>query len=344
MSTIRDVAKLANVSTATVSRVINNDTTYKITDETRDRVWQAVTKLSYKVKPNSKMNKGHSSFSIDNSIKKNNAKIGCVLSVTKNKYNDPYFMSILTGIEEQLSSKDLEVAFIRTGPELEDKRTLYNTFSDSITGLILMESLNNETYEFIRKKVPYIVGIDTEREDIDNVGYDHYKVATMAVQHLIDKGHRKIGFVGGSGSSGNIKKSQRYRGYYATMHAAGLTVNSDWVIDCMWDDTICIDKVNHLCQIKNYPTAFFAASDLMGMAALSTLYKNGISVPEEVAVIGLSNIEVSKYSNPPLSTIDVPSKEIGMVAVDLLIDRIHGYNLLPKKVILPTKLLIRSST
>ena len=81
----------------------------------------------------------------------------------------------------------------------------------------------------------------------------------------------------------------------------------------------------------------------MAMAALNGLYNNGISVPNEVAVIGLSNIEVSKYSNP-LSTIDVPTKEIGMVAVDNLIDRINGNQLLPKKVILPTRLVVRSST
>mgnify|MGYP001601548884 CR=1 FL=1 len=253
-------------------------------------------------------------------------------------------MSILSGIEFQLLSKGYEISFIRTGPELEDKNKLFSTFSDSITGLILMESLNSETYEYVRKQVPYIVGIDTQRGDIDNVGYDHYNVATVAVQHLIEKGHKEIGFIGGSGVNRNIKESQRYKGYYATMHAAGLTVNSDWVIDCMWDESVCIDKINYLCKTKNYPSAFFAASDLMAMATLNSFYFNGIVVPNEVAVMGLSNIEVSKYSNPPLSTIEVPTEEIGKVAVDLLIARMNGDILLPKKVILPTNLIVRSST
>lgn len=82
----------------------------------------------------------------------------------------------------------------------------------------------------------------------------------------------------------------------------------------------------------------------MAMAALSCLYNNGISVPGDVAVMGLSNIEVSKYSNPPLSTIEIPTKEIGMVAVNLLLARMEGDNLLPQKVILPTALIQRSST
>lgn len=340
MSTIRDVAALADVSTATVSRVLNNDTTYKMTNETRAKVWQAVTQLNYKTSSSARIRTPHT----DHSSNKSSVKIGCVLSVTKQKYNDPYFMSILSGVETQLSSKGYEISFIKTGPELEDKQNLFSTFSESVTGLILMESLNSETYEYLRKQVPYIVGIDTQRGDIDNVGYDHYNVATMAVQHLVEKGHKDIGFIGGSGVSGNIKESQRYRGYYATMHAAGLSVNPNWVIDCMWDEATCIEKINNLCQTKNYPSAFFAASDLMAMSALNSFYFNGIVVPTEVAVIGLSNIEVSKYSNPPLSTIEVPTKDIGMVAVDLLLSRINGDTFLPRKVILPTNLVIRSST
>lgn len=340
MSTIRDVAKLANVSTATVSRVLNNDTKYKITDETRERVWQAVTQLNYKIASGPKRKVSAQ----DPAESKSHIKIGCVLSVTKDKYNDPYFMSILSGVEERLLGAGYNMSFIRTGIELNDSKILFNTFNEPITGLILMESLDHETYEYIRKQVPYIVGIDTERGDIDNVGYDHYNVASMAVSHLIEKGHSRIGYIGGSGLSSNLKDSRRYRGYYATMHAAGLSVNSDWVIDCMWDEAVCIEKINHLCTTRNFPTAFFAGSDLMAMAALNGLYNNGISVPDEVAVIGLSNIEVSKYSNPPLSTIDVPMKEIGMVAVDNLIDRINGNKLLPKKVILPTRLVARSST
>lgn len=340
MSTIRDIAKLANVSTATVSRVLNNDTKYKMTDETRERVWQAVTQLNYKINSSPK----RKASTKDHAANKSHIKIGCVLSVTKDKYNDPYFMSILSGVEERLLSTGYNMTFIRTGFELDDKQILFNTFNESVTGLILMESLNGETYEYLRNQVPYIVGIDTERGDIDNVGYDHYNVASIAVNHLIKKGHTHIGFIGGSGFTRNLKDSRRYQGYYATMHAAGLPVNPDWVIDCIWDEAVCIENINRLYQANNLPTAFFVASDLMAMAALNSLYNNGVSVPNEVAVIGLSNIEVSKYSNPPLSTIDIPTKEIGMVAVDLLIDRINGNALLPKKVILPTHLVLRSSS
>ena len=340
MSTIRDVANLANVSTATVSRVLNNDTTYKITEETRSKVWDAATRLNYTLSSTAK--RGASAKMVPPA--KAQPKFGCVLSVTKNKYNDPYYMAILSGVEERLFSRGYDLAFIRTGAELGDKKTLLNTFNEGITGLVLMDALHGDSYDFIRQQVPYIVGVDSELWDIDNVGYDHFHVATVAVQHLIDRGHRQIGFIGGRGDKADIRKSRRFGGYLAAMHAAGLETNPDWIIDCMWDEALCIERVNQLCRDRDLPSAFFVASDLMAMATLSALYDNGVSVPEQVAVIGLSNIEMSKYSNPPLSTIDVPMKELGIVAVDLLLDRIDGNDILPRKVLLPTKLIVRSST
>lgn len=340
MSTIRDVAKLANVSAATVSRVLNNDSTYKITDETRAKVWEAVTKLNYKLSSNAKRQSPASANAAVNS----DIKIGCVLSVTKDKYNDPYFMAILSGAEEQLLSKGHDIAFIKTGHELGDQKVLFNTFNEPISGLILMESLHTETYDYLRQRVPHIVGIDTGRLEIDNIGYDHHHVSAIAVEHLISKGYKKIGFIGGSGLQGNIRYSERYRGYYAAMHAAELEVDPQCVIDCMWDESIVIERINQLIDAQHYPTAFFVASDLMAMAALSALYNKGISVPDEVAIIGLSNIEMSRYCSPPLSTIHIPAKEIGKVAVELLLARINGDELPPRRVLLPTELIARSST
>ena len=118
-------------------------------------VWQAVTQLNYKITSSPK----RKVVTTDHSDSKSHIKIGCVLSVTKDKYNDPYFMSILSGVEERLLSAGYNISFIRTGIELNDSKILFHTFSEPITGLILMESLNGETYEYIRKQVPYIVGL-----------------------------------------------------------------------------------------------------------------------------------------------------------------------------------------
>lgn len=338
MSTIRDVAKLANVSTATVSRIINNDTKYKITDATRNRVWEAVQALDYTlpVKPPKHRQ-------VPPSGSPSQFKVGVVLSVTKKKYNDPYFMSILSGIEKRLQEKGSTVSFIKTGAELCDQANLISAFQEPVSGMILMETLNGELFDYVRSHVPYIVGIDTLRQDIDNVGYDHFQAAVIATQHLIAQGHTKIGFIGGIDDPHNYMASRRYQGYYIAMTAAGLPVEKKWILNCDWDEDICAEQVDAVCKSGDLPTAFFASSDLMAIVAINILFKNRLAIPQDVAVVGISDIDIAKYTNPPLSTVHIPTEDIGTVAADMLLARINGYDLPPQKILLPISMVNRSS-
>ena len=337
MSTIRDVAKLANVSTATVSRILNNDTKYKITDETRNRVLDAVHALNYSLPAKPPKHKQ------ENTVPNGSCRIGCILSVTKKKYNDPYFMSIFAGIEKRLQEKGYSISFIKTGAELVDQANLISSFKEPVSGLILMESLNQELYNYVREHVPHMVGIDTVREDIDNVGYDHYRAGLIATRHLISQGHKKIGFIGGSGESPDIMNSRRFQGYYIAMSEAGLTVNPKWILNCEWDEDLCASQVDTLCKSGDLPTAIAAASDLMAIVAMNSLFRNGLSVPSDIAVTGVSNIDMTKYTTPPLTTVHIPTEEIGIVAADMLLARINGNDLMPQQIILPISLIPRGS-
>ena len=162
MPTIREVAALANVSVATVSRVLNNDQTYKMKEETRQRVWQAVAQTGYRLPSTAKPRPKPSGTE--------NVSVGCVLSVTKDKYRDPYFMSVLSGVEQALEARGYSLAFTSTYYDLKYKDTLMSTFSKPVSGLILMETLDSQTYNYVRAKVPCCVGVDTLHTDIDNVG------------------------------------------------------------------------------------------------------------------------------------------------------------------------------
>lgn len=337
MSTIRDVAKLAGVSTATVSRIINHDTKYKITDATRERVLDAIRTLDYQLPQNPPKRKK------EPTPVQGPFRIGCILSVTRKKYNDPYFMTILSGIERRLHEKGCDVAFVKTGAELRDSTNLSSIFQQPVSGMILMETLNQGLFDYIRSQVPHIVGIDTLQEGIDNVGYDHYQAAVMSTQYLIRQGHKKIGFIGGSGESNRIINSRRYQGYFIAMTAAGLPVEEKWVLNCEWDEDICAAQVDTLCRSGDIPTAFCVSSDLMAIVAINRLFRNGLTVPNDVAVIGISNIDMAKYTTPPLTTIHIPAEEIGVVAADMLLARMTGSKLLPQTVLLPIELLIRES-
>lgn len=339
MSTIRDVAKRANVSTATVSRILNHDTRYKITDETKARVLSAVKELDYHFQ-----SRTASRRQVPEQQDPACVKIGCILSVTKKKFNDPYFMTILSSAEEQLRSKGYSISFIRTGRELIDRNLLLSTFESDVTGLLLMDTLDQEIYDYIRSRVPYIVGVDTRMEDIDNVAYNHHQVAIHGTEHLISLGHTKIGYIGGSSESETILESFRYQGFTIAMQSAGLPVNPDWVINCEWDEELCAAKIHELCQSGDLPTAFFVGSDLMAIATMNALADHQISVPGQISVVGMSDIEMARFTTPALTTLQVPMEQLGIIAANLLIDRINGSALLPQKVILPSRLIVRNST
>ena len=154
---------------------------------------------------------------------------------------------------------------------------------------------------------------------------------------------REASFPGGSTGSAPLKKSRRFRSYLETMADLELEVRPEWILDCNWDDKLCMELVEKTYRTVGLPDAFYAASDLMAMAALREFYKLGLKVPGDVAIIGMSNIEMSQYANPPLTTIDVPTREIGIAAARALAGRIRGDRTLPKRILLPSALIERDT-
>ena len=336
MANIRDVARRANVSPATVSRILNDNRVYKTTDETRERVLRAVTELGYQApvrkQPRPERKDDGAGFSV-----------GVLLATTKGKYSDPYYLSILSGIENELSRLGGTVSLIQTEQELEDHAILNRLLSAGLSGLIMMRPLSEPLFDRLHSLIPHIVGIDTGHMPIDNVEYDHLRVSKMAVEYLYKRGHRQIGYIGGSVGGAPMKRSRRFRSYLETMADLGLEVRPEWVLNCDWDDRKCMALVEKIYREHGLPTAFYAASDLMAMATLRIRYQLGIRVPDQVAVIGMSNIEMSQYANPPLTTIDVPTVEMGIAAARIIAGRIRGDRTLPKRVLLPSRLIERDS-
>ena len=269
MANIRDVARLAKVSPATVSRILNDNQFYKTTDETRERVLRAVAELGYQPLARKRSMPREADF-------ESRFSIGCLLATTRGKYSDPYYLSILAGIEEELTGLGGNVSLIQTELELENPEILNRVLHAGLSGLIMMRPLSEALFSQLHSLIPHIVGIDTGHMPIDNIEYDHLRVSRMAVEYLYRKGHRQIGYIGGSSGGAPLKKSRRFRSYLETMADLELEVRPEWVLNCEWDDQKCIRQIEETHRTFGLPTAFYAASDLMAIAALRALYQLGI--------------------------------------------------------------------
>lgn len=334
LATIRDVAALAEVSIASVSRIISGDPNYKATELTRKKVWDAALKLNYWPRP--AKTKAPSNTGTD-------VRLGCIFSLTLEKYSDPFFTNVLSGAESRLMKSNYSFSVIRTYNELSNQNILFNTFSQPISGILLLEEIPENMLHYINERVPNIVGVDTYYEEIDNVGFDRTAAAVKAVTHLLEKGHKRIGFIGGSGLGLSLKDSKRYKGYRECLKKAGIPLDEKLVKNCEWSQDLAQTCTRELLTLSDRPTAIFAASDLTAMAALSVIYEFGLKVPSDIAIIGVNNIDITSYTSPPLSTIDVQARELGVVAADILISRINGDTSIPKTILLPSKLISRGS-
>lgn len=330
MASIRDVAKAAGVSITSVSRLLNNDKNFTIKDETRQKIFEAIEELNYKVP--------------EAYVKNNTApyNIGCIQRLTVEGNKDNYFSTIVSGIKQHLSKSGKALKFLLTQFDFEENN-YENLFQKFPKGLIIMGDISDEAYHFLKSKIKYIVGIDTSYPEIDNIRYNRFYAGIEAVEYLVECGHKKIAYIGSNIVRDNLRNIGRFEAYLRVMEKNKLPVNPHWVIDSKWHKETCFNETINLLKSDDRPTAIFVASDHMAIVAMSAIYSVGLRIPEDISVIAISDIAESAYLTPPLTTVSIPQKEMGKLAVETLLQRISGDSTIPKQIFVPCKLIVRNS-
>jgi DNA-binding LacI/PurR family transcriptional regulator len=336
---IKDIAKSAGVAISTVSNVINNKDL--VTDKTRDKVLRKIDKLGYK--PNL----------LAQSLRTQKTKtIGAIVYDISN----PFVARIVKGMEEVAKKRGyimvLSCTFNDAAEEERQISVLINQFIDGL--LIISGSDNAEIYKkAAMKKVP-VVFVDRELENMGGgcVIIDNIQAAKSAVDYLVSLGHKEIGYISYPVGSQTII-ANRFKGYCEGLESNKIPYNEDFVVidDAYMDQELegkDMDITFNLMQAyisKNkLPTAFITISDIIAYGLLKALRVNNIKVPQEVSVIGFDNIIFDDYVCPPLSTVKQPKKLMGITGMNLLLDIVEGKVVEKKKIILPTKIVVREST
>jgi LacI family transcriptional regulator len=268
--------------------------------------------------------------------------IGLVLPDSAN----PFFAEISRGIEDEAFNKGYSVFLCNT--ELDTQRELFYVdvlSKKQVDGIIFVAAGDQtDSLDFLVREEMPVVMIDRNVPNVhvDAVLPDHQLGGFLATRHLLELGHTRIACI--AGPSSITPSAERITGYRNALEQANIPYDEKLVLRGDYHARSGMEITHSLLKMEDRPTAIFALNDLMALGALRAAAEAGCSVPNDLAVVGYDDLELSQFTNPPLTTIAQPKKEIGIQAVSLLVERISQKSRPPSRVVLLPELIVRRST
>jgi len=311
---IRQVAALAGVSIATVSRVFNNPS--RVSPITQERVLEAATRLGYRPNP------------LGQRLRKGRAEtVGVVIPAPQGRFADSFFLELLAGLGEGLSEVGLDL-LVTTSPPGPQEQRCYERLVEGkrVDGLVLARTRQRDEriLYLLKRKVPFVAHgrSDLIYEPFPYLDMDGGQGFYKAAQHLLNLGHRHIAFIG---APHELNFAQhRLAGYRRALEEAGLPLREEWVLEGDLSEESGHRLTLALLSLPHPPTAILCANDLMALGALRALRERGLKAGREVSVIGYDDIPQAHYTDPPLSTLHQPFREMGRRLVEMLLARLAG--------------------
>lgn len=332
-ATIKDLARALNLSASTVSRALRNHPDISL--ETKKRVLSLAQKLNYH--PNS----------IAQSLQTQKTK---TIGVLVPEIKQPFFASVIYGIEKLAYKSDYTIIVCQSNESYErEVLCTHMLASHHVAGLLVsisMTTSNMDHFKTLQQRGVPIVFFDRVSDDIvaSKVVVDDYQGAYTAVEHLVSCGYKRIAHLAGPKHLSIGKK--RFQGYKDALKHGNLPYDESLVVFGGLDDTDGVTGFQKILQRNSRPDAVFAANDSVATGAFVSIKENGFKIPSDIALVGFSNTKISSLLEPPLTTVEQPSYEIGSTAVQLLLEQInnHEENFVPQVKVLKTHLIIRKST
>ena len=334
-STIYDVAKKANVSPGTVSRYINGVGNAR--GDTSERIERAIQALNYIPNRNAR------------ALKSKRTNLICLACPES---DNPFFFQMISAVEADLKKSGYMLMIYYThGNSAEELRILSLSQEEIMDGLILVNfNYDPEHFEAFRKvKCPLIItSMGTSPyggnpgDPFDYIGIDVRTAIYNSALHMLDKGHERIAYIGGNRDI--CVFSERWDGFRQAMQERGIPIYDEYCFFGAYDENAGYNAGSMIANMSQRPTAIVAASDIIAIGAMRALQERGITIPNEIAIIGLDNINFDRSLTPQLSSQSMMQAEIGKTAVEILMSRIGGEKSAPKKIVYQTELIERASS
>ena len=325
--TIRDVARKAGVSHQTVSRVINGHES--VLPETRALVEAAIEQMGYRPS------------AIARSMARGQTHTLACISPNLTDYT---FASVIEGAETEARQHE----YFLLSSSASDPQAFHELVNELIghrrvDGLIVINPYADDRYKFLPKDFPLVfVGARSHDEKVCSIALDDEKVAYEATQHLIALGHTNIAMI--TGPMEEDCSQDRTAGYQRALREAGIPFDETMVIEGDWSATSGQSALQSFVEDGRVPTAVFAQNDRMAMGVLRAARDANLRIPSQLAVIGVDDMPLSSYFDPPLTTMRQDMPLIGQKATRMLLDIIQNKNTTIRELKLPAQLVVRQST
>ena len=330
MATLKQIAKEAGVSLATVSRVLNYDHTLSISDDKRHLIVEIAERLEYQTPRNRRREKV------------NDYTIGIVQSVSDvDEVEDPYYLGIRMGIEKQCQEDNIHVIrFPRIG-------STNSTADVKLDGLIFIGKFTVREVKYYETKYNNFVFVDTSKfsDSHDAIIIDIADAVDKVLNYIIGRGYKRIGYVGGIETNEEYREplgEKRYDAFVRYMKDKGIYNREDCYIGSFTPQS-GYEIMLKAIEKGDLPDIFFVANDSIAIGALRALHEKGVKVPEDVSIIGFNDIPTASYTYPPLSSVKIHNEMMGEKAVGMLLDQMQGRKI-PMKLVLPVEIVKRGTS
>ncbi|MBC1559400.1 LacI family DNA-binding transcriptional regulator [Listeria booriae] len=328
-ATIRDIAEKTGVSITTISQILNGKGS-RFSEATRNKVFQTAKELAYK--PN---------FFAKNMVTNRTNTIGMIVP----EVTDPFFSQMVKGAEDYLNAHDYMILLCNSSQD-STREDLYveELLHRAVDGLIIASPnilASNVFTQLESMRKPYIL-LDRKRHHREegNIYIDDYEGGYMATEHLVSLGHRKIGIITSDDSFYSVE--ERLQGYQACLKKHHLPISPDWIME--GDQTMAggYNATKKLLAATDI-TALFVTNDQMAVGAYRAALELGITIPDDLSIVGFDDIELAEYMAPTLTTVRQPIYAIGQTAADYLLKAIQNPNEKMANQKMPLELIVRES-
>lgn len=327
--TIKEVAKRANVSISTVSRVINGSK--PVSDDVKKRVLEVIRETGYTPNPVAR-----------SLVMKKSRLIGVIIPDVASFY----IGEVLSAIEEISRTYDYDIILCNSYGEIDQELKYMEVLkSKQVEGIIFFANRLDKLHEeFIEKNNIPVVMVNrcSDNESIYSVTIDHFKAVYDMTTYLIENGHKKIALIR-NGKSNDVFGIDQLEGYKKALEEKDIDFNKGYIFNGNFQVEKAYQAVEKMIKDEELPTVIFATSDNMSMGVLNCLYDYGYEVPKDISVVGYYDTRMSVLLRPKLTTVSQPIYDMGAIAVRLLIKKIKGEKTADNLVILPHSLTVRDS-